>query len=531
MPKEKRQKPSEAAKFDELIPPPPDKPLQCHYWVKRKRRYCHLITKAQNRYCGEHLIAEQQERETGVAKSDELEKKRPNKTRVPCPYDPSHTVYEDLLADHLANRCNSRPRPPDPWVSLNCNVTLPLTQEELDFQSGERSHKLHHVQPWLARVRLAELPREELKELMAKVRKVYEKEVKEIRTEVLDHEAMKERKYVCRGLLVQFTKHADQQASLLGHMQRLGMLDDKSSYFIEFGAGRGELSNYLKAAVNDTQGEATYMLVDRKNVRGKVRYSMGKKRTSHFPLHRLAILIHNFIISPTQFDKALLGAHPARKSTVKRICCDIKDLDLSRVDALQGGGKKIVALSKHLCGSATDITLKCLIDTPLTKIQPKNYTALSSTIAGIVIALCCHQLCRWPMYPNPNFLAGVGFTQADFERACKMTSWAICGQRSKVIEGEGKGEDENENENDEESEEREHAEVWEEEDDADETDEHYSGLTHVEREVLGYQCKRLLDTGRAQFLERYGFDVELVYYVEPRTSLENCALLAVPKRR
>lgn len=72
------------------------------------------------------------------------------------------------------------------------------------------------------------------------------------------------------------------------------------------------------------------------------------------------------------------------------------------------------------------------------------------------------------MYPNPDFLAGVGFAQEDFERACKMTSWAICGQRSEVIEGEGKGEDENEN--DEEREEREHAELWEEEGDADETE-------------------------------------------------------------
>lgn len=44
---------------------------------------------------------------------------------------------------------------------------------------------------------------------------------------------------------------------------------------------------------------------------------------------------------------------------------DIKDLDLSKVQALSdadGKRKKVVALSKHLCGSATDITLKCLIN-------------------------------------------------------------------------------------------------------------------------------------------------------------------------
>ncbi|RUS27347.1 methyltransferase TRM13-domain-containing protein [Jimgerdemannia flammicorona] len=372
------------------------------------------------------------------------------------PSDPS-TVYETQLADHLANRCNSRPRPPDSWISPNCNVTLPLTTEELEFQQNIRSHKEHKVQPWIARVQLAELTRPDLDGLVAKVRGVFEREVREIRMEVLDHEAMRERRPTRTyanpivGVRQSFSAEHIQlrhnffifyffiffypsidQASLLGHMKRLGMLDDKSACFIEFGAGRdvsrmhctygrleGELSSYLKAAVNDTQGEATYMLVDRKNVRGK-------------------------------FDKNLIGSHPTLKSTVKRVGCDIKDLDLSRIDILQGGEKKVVALSKHLCGSATDITLKCLVN----YLEKEREKGNGSTIAGIVIAICCHQLCRWPMYPNPTFLADIGFTQADFERVCKMTSWAICGQRPEAVEAE---------------EEQEHELAGEEEGDADDT--------------------------------------------------------------
>lgn len=63
-------------------------------------------------------------------------------------------------------------------------------------------------------------------------------------------------------------------------------------------------------------------------------------------------------------DNALLG-HSETKSTVQRITIDIKDLELSRVQALSDGKgqrKKVVAFSKHLCGSATDITLKCLMN-------------------------------------------------------------------------------------------------------------------------------------------------------------------------
>lgn len=138
------------------------------------------------------------------------------------------------------------------------------------------------------------------------------------------------------------------------------MLDDNTTCFVEFGAGRGELSNYLKVAVDD-HGTHTFVLVDRTPPRNK-------------------------------FDSALLGLEEV-KSLVKRHTMDIKDLDLSKVPeirqdvtatqreipkketAVEGATegeatesveeeyvakKPVVAVSKHLCGGATDITLKCL---------------------------------------------------------------------------------------------------------------------------------------------------------------------------
>ena len=111
------------------------------------------------------------------------------------------------------------------------------------------------------------------------------------------------------------------------------MLDNKEACFIEFGAGKGELSGFLKPAVAETNGEAAYVPVDRKLVRNKV-------------------------------DNTLLGQGSVR-STVQRVTIDIKDLDLSKVQALMDKNdkrRKVVALSKHLCGSATDITLKCLMN-------------------------------------------------------------------------------------------------------------------------------------------------------------------------
>jgi len=58
---------------------------------------------------------------------------------------------------------------------------------------------------------------------------------------------------------------------------------------------------------------------------------------------------------------------------------------------------------------------------------------------------------------------------------------------------------------------------------------HYSGLDHAERERIGYMIKDLLNVGRARYLAKHGFEVELVYYVDRATSLENCAIVAKAK--
>lgn len=47
-----------------------------------------------------------------------------------------------------------------------------------------------------------------------------------------------------------------------------------------------------------------------------------------------------------------------------------------------------------------------------------------------------------------------------------------------------------------------------------------------ERRVLGLKCKRILDAGRRDALTDAGALAKLVYYVDPKTSLENLALIA-----
>ncbi|KAI9247550.1 methyltransferase TRM13-domain-containing protein [Sporodiniella umbellata] len=459
MPKEPVEKKSKTKTNQPLeIPPVPDKPQQCHFFVARKRRYCHLPAKKTQKYCGEHMTHDGNN-ETSSSK------------RIPCPYDKSHTIFEKDLQMHLEKRCNSRPRGLAICHSLNINCTLPLSLEELEFQKNIYSHQKMHVQPWLARVQLKSLTQEQLKSMYEKINAV---KIDDIPIKVSKHVAVEQKRPE-----VQWTKHLDQQSSLIGHMESNGMLQDKSSIFVEFGAGKGDLSGWVKKAVNEENGEASYVLIDRKNVRSKV-------------------------------DPSLVG-HSQNKSVVQRLLMDIKDIQLAKVESIADNEKKVVAFSKHLCGCATDITLKCLMN----YVEHERSLGRSDPITGIVIAVCCHQLCRYEMYPNVEFLESIKMDKAEFEIMCKMSSWGISGEREEQSEN---------------SEENEHVESLEEEEDNDQTSNHFTGLDRDQREKIGYHCKRILDTGRVKYLEKYGFGAKLVYYVDPSTSLENCALIATPKK-
>ena len=58
----------------------------------------------------------------------------------------------------------------------------------------------------------------------------------------------------------------------------------------------------------------------------------------------------------------------------------------------------------------------------------------------------------------------------------------------------------------------------------------YGSLLPQEREKLGYWSKNLIDYGRLCFLKKYGFDAELVAYVDQSYTIENTALMATRKQ-
>ncbi|CAG8506336.1 15400_t:CDS:2 [Acaulospora colombiana] len=95
-------------------------------------------------------------------------------SRTP-PYNQS-TVYKDELENHLEYKCNSRPKPNPPYFSLNINCTLPAPERD-------------------GRFALSELDKEALERLIHDVDIWFDRIVLDIKTLVLDHEALREKMY------------------------------------------------------------------------------------------------------------------------------------------------------------------------------------------------------------------------------------------------------------------------------------------------------------------------------------------------
>lgn len=111
------------------------------------------------------------------------------------------TAWADDLRTHLY-KCNARPRNTAAQFLLDVNLTLPrpsqLTESKNDATSAtaESAGSLSQTTTEVKSDILSTLSDEQLLSLIKKVQDMYDKHVPEIRTLVLDHPALDERKYV-----------------------------------------------------------------------------------------------------------------------------------------------------------------------------------------------------------------------------------------------------------------------------------------------------------------------------------------------
>nr|XP_014085816.2 tRNA:m(4)X modification enzyme TRM13 homolog [Bactrocera oleae] len=411
----------------------------CAHWVQRKKRFCKMTVKTGEKYCGEHQPAI----DTALPVQDEAS---PNKTRIPCPLDSKHTVFKNKLQKHL-KICNARDKGDTPaYIDKGINAG------EVDSDAPDYS-----------KLRINELADEEFYGIVTRIKELYTKYVEnKIASLEFSHKLLDE-ELANTTYGPEARKHLLQAAALLGILDNDQQIQQCTSY-IEFGAGKGQLTFYL-AQLLETIPDSQVVLVDRMSLRHK-KDNKIEDRT----------LVH-------------------------RIRADIADFRMNGLELLCRS-KRCVAVSKHLCGAATDLTLRCI-----TQDVSDDSNDKTPNTGYVLIALCCHHRCDWQAYVGKSFLQANGLTCRDFAVISKMASWAICGtgmsrERRRALE--------------------EQSHTPTEIIDANKTQQ----LSLSERERIGDMCKRIIDYGRLQYLTEHGFEAELKYYVARDVTLENVCLLA-----
>lgn len=348
--------------------------------------------------------------------------------RVPCPLDPKHTVWEKDLEYHL-KKCNAKPKEVnDKWFVKNMNTK---------FGSDDVLHEDDQ-----------EIDVTECIDILEKF--ISSKE--ELSFSVKEHPGLD-----LWHLEKENKKHILQQSSLCGNLKEKGLLST-NNFYVEFGCGKAELSRSINACnLHDfsTSDHYGFGLVDRGVNRMKNDSKIIKENEESG---------HKFNIS------------------IKRSRIDIEHLSLDLFLEDMEPLNSIVGVSKHLCGVATDLTLKLLLHSK----YPEN-----KTFSGLLVAMCCRHVCSYEQLlpESREFLKDHGIKSAKaFQVLKKIVSWAVSGRREEVNPG---------------------------------------ALSYEEKERLGLAARRLIDESRAHAARKAlpGYTVQLFNYITRDITLENCALL------
>jgi len=485
---------------------------RCTFYLAKKRRHCRFEAKAGYPFCGNHLPAQ-----CGLGK------------RVPCPGNPNHDVLENELQAHL-KRC------PDALLAAQ-HKREPFFKEDVNGGEGPDVPLPLSGEERLATRRAAlavQRGRQGLTELIRKVMSAW--------SATCESAAPLERvccppacqPYMVPDSLRPFSiKHAQQQASIVGNMGAEGLLRQlPAATIVEFGAGRG----YLTSMIADSTPAQRLVLLDRTSFRFKADRSLRK------------------------------GAD----ISLTRLRCDIKDFDPAGAPPLAGSTPAPwLAVGKHLCGAATDFTLRCC--RRYARAAPDDVRcatpgAAAMPCVGVTIATCCHHRCTWRHYVAKSFCTSHGIGPEDFEIMSWMTGWALCGHEAPAGCGEGGAEapdadrggskrptsaspdppcSEPAQVGGRRSAEAVGAGLAQEccPASAAAAEAETSGgmdagvkqsavpgwwLEREERIRIGQACKQLIDRGRMLWLQAQGFQSKLVKYIPAEVSGENTLLIAAP---
>ncbi|KAM1189968.1 hypothetical protein ACFX2J_025577 [Malus domestica] len=157
-------------------------------------------------------------------------------------------------------------------------------------------------------------------------------------------------------------------------------------------------------------------------------------------------------------------------------------------------------------------TLRCCLEEHLNQSNVK-WRSVNPNPRGLAVATCCHHLCQWKHYINKKYLLELGITKEVFHAITWFTSEAVDADHGANLPDVTYR--------------RLHLESIERKQcgGEDGVEDIVRNMKAVERAVLGFMCKQIIDTGRLMWMKDRGLEAEFVKYVPSSVSPENHLLI------
>lgn len=550
---------------------PPEGWTRCHAYMERKSRFCRQeilpsLASTGYQYCGNHchLVPARQDGSGTITSAGSSTQKR---ERIPCPVDPTHHIFADMLEKHV-EKCPKtvalRRQQEAPFYCRDCNCGGHGTSSS-ESMTAIPANNLEWAKRVAVRVLQVHQQLFGARPQLLSARDVARLTVRDIQSAIplcdlsqpeLDAglaTAVADNRIKSGG-----TRHLHQQASLVGHLRRIGALEPLNAtgepqqqlvqcdqadsvgnsgravatrIILEMGAGRG-MTGLVVAGVSAQKVSTHLTMVERAASRSRAEKFLRKVKqfADSFPTNS------NYLnLSAVQEDRikcdlahvdmnVILSTNPIVRDAATNDDGDDEPIN----NAEQSSARELVVVAKHLCGVGTDLALKSL--------EP-----IKDSVTACIIATCCHGVCFWEDYVGRDYLVNAmvqdrtslsSFGAAEFEL---LRLWSSGTVKDTSTDGEG-GRTADPNDPD---------------DDPDE----YTRNSHSESgsiaakalnvtkivealglrcgaQGLGRACQRLIDYGRGEYLRKVIFineessNVELLYYVKDSVTPQNAALIA-----
>lgn len=581
-PKTKKQK----------LPLPPEGWTRCHVYLQHKSRFCRqeflpvLAAATGHYYCGNHLHLapvppqqhEKEENNGGTTYN-------PTRKRIPCPVDPNHHIFEDMLEKHVLKCPKTVARQKQEEQHFYCRDCNrgghgKIEKDEVVSLSKQQKSLVHGGEEleWAKRVAI-------------RVLQVHQKIFLDTKLCVADDVASQltlrnivealplsdlSRPEFDGGLATAVTdyhiksggpRHVHQQASLVGHLRRIGALESlavhtekqhnqevdtlerdaeqdvacrkqqtvewsekPSRIVLEMGAGRG-MTGLIVAGVSAKMAASTHLtMIERGSSRSRAEKFLRKVKEfpELFPSHS------NYLtMSAVQWERIKCDlAHVNMEAVMchSQNCATTDGKSHDPVHTIeQRNIRQLVVIAKHLCGVGTDLALKSL--------EP-----IKNNVTACIMVTCCHGVCVWKDYVGRDYLVAAmvqegaslsSFDAAEFELLRMWSSGTV-----KDITG-GNSQSGAEKKADDE-----HAKPRN-DSCSDAAARGLNVMSVVEAlnlkcgaQGLGRACQRLIDYGRREYLRHVIFsddetgesssanNVQLLHYVHESVTPQNAALMA-----